>query len=129
MATDPDFLAFTQEIFAELGAIRTGRLFGGSALYIDDAMFAMVINDTLFMKADKPLAQEYRAAGSTPFQYDTKKGPRSIPGLMSLPEAALDDVDSALDWARKSLIPAQATAEEKRAKKARAAHKAAKSTS
>lgn len=117
MATDPDFLEFTCEIFAGLGPIRTNRMFGGSGLYIDDAMFAMVIGDTLFMKADAPLAALYRAAGSEPFQYDTKTGARTINGLMSLPESALDDPEEALAWARKSLVPAQAAAAKKRDKK------------
>ncbi|MDQ7070826.1 MAG: TfoX/Sxy family protein [Rhodobacterales bacterium] len=131
MATDPDFLEFTRELFADLGEIRTTGMFGGSGLYIDNAMFAMIIGDTLFMKADKPLAARYAAAGSTPFQYDTKTGPRTINGLMSLPDTALDDPATALDWARQSLVPAIAAATKKQAakhaKKFRAAAKAAKS--
>ena len=103
MAVDPDFLEFSKELFAGLGPIRTGRMFGGAALYVDDAMFAMIIGEEFFMKSDKALSALYAEAGSTPFVYDTKKGPRTIPGLMKLPDSALDDPDEALEWARKSL--------------------------
>ncbi len=117
MAADPDFLEHAKDLFADLGPIRVGRLFGGSALYLDDAMFAMIQNATIFMKADAELAKEYIAAGSTPFSYDTKTGTRVIAGLTSLPDTALEDPDEAVQWARRSMVPAQAAAAEKRAKK------------
>ena len=68
------------------------------------------------MKADKPLAAEYAASGSVPFQYDTKSGVCIIPGLTSLPENALDDPEEALFWANKSIVPALKAASAKRAK-------------
>ncbi|WP_428548620.1 TfoX/Sxy family protein [Profundibacter sp.] len=110
MSTDSEFLAHARDLFADLGPIRTGRLFGGTALYVDDAMFAVIFGDALYMKADKPLAAEYADAGSVPFQYDTKTGVRIIPGLISLPESALDDPDEAMFWARKSMVPARKAA-------------------
>lgn len=110
MATDPEFLKHALDLFAGLGPIRTGRMFGGTSLYIDDAMFAVIFNDALYMKADKPLAANYAEAGSRPFQYETKTGIRTINGLTSLPDSAMDDPEEALFWARKSLIPAQKAA-------------------
>lgn len=115
MATDPEFLNHVHDLFAGLGPIRTARMFGGTGLYIDDAMFAMIFDDAIYMKADKPLAAEYDAAGSEQFQYVTKAGTRNIPGLMSLPDSAMDDPSEALFWAQKSMIPAL-TAATKRAK-------------
>jgi len=110
LTTDPEFLNHALDLFAGLGPIRTGRMFGGTSLYIDDAMFAVIFGDALYMKADKPLAAEYTEAGSQPFQYDTKSGTRSIAGLTSLPDSAMDDPEEALFWARKSMIPAQKAA-------------------
>ncbi len=118
MASDPEFVAYACELFSGLGPIRRGRLFGGTALYIDDAMFAMISGDAIWMKSDADLRPDYEAAGSVPFSYDTKTGKKVIPGLMRLPDGALDDPDEALTWARRSLIPAEAAAK-KRAKKAR----------
>lgn len=106
MATDPEFLNHALDLFSDLGPIRTGRMFGGTGLYIDDAMFAVIFNDAVYMKADKALAADYAEAGSAPFEYDTKTGVRVIAGLTSLPESAIDDPEEALAWARKSMIPA-----------------------
>jgi len=121
MATDPGFLEHVTDIFANLGPIRTGRMFGGTSLYVDDAMFAVIFGDAVYMKADPELTQKYAAAGSAAFTYDTKTGPRTIRGLMALPDSAMDDPDEALIWARLSLIPAQAAASIKRRKPAKAA--------
>lgn len=115
MATDPEFLNHVLDLFSDLGPVRTGRMFGGTSLYIDDAMFAVIFGDALFMKADKPLAADYAEAGSAPFQYDTKTGVRVIPGLVSMPDSAMDDPEEALIWGRKSMVPAQKAAT-KRAK-------------
>ena len=117
MATDPGFLNHVKDLFAGLGPLRTGRMFGGTSLYIDDAMFAMIIGDELIMKSDNNLSVLYADAGSTPFVYDTRKGPRTIPGMMYLPDSAMDDPEEALDWARRSLVPAQAAALKKQQKK------------
>ncbi|MBL4813561.1 MAG: TfoX/Sxy family protein [Rhodobacteraceae bacterium] len=129
MAFDPSSADFACELFAELGAIKVKPMFGGAALYIDDAMFAMIINDQIFMKAGAELIVAYQAAGSVPFSYDTKKGRRSIAGLTSLPESAVDDADEAMTWAKRSLVDARITAQQKReakaAKAARASQKVA----
>lgn len=110
MPVDPGFLDHIKDLFGDLGPVRTGRLFGGTSLYVEDAMFAAIFGDALYMKSDTDLSAEYIAAGSTPFVYGTKNGDRTIKGLMSLPASALDDPDEALNWARKSLVLAERAA-------------------
>ena len=119
MAGDPGFVDHVGDLFADLGPVRRGRLFGGTSLYIGDAMFAVIFGDQLYMKADAALTRLYKDAGSKPFIYDTKTGPRTINGLISLPDSALDDPEEALIWARRSLVPAEAAAAGKRAAKSR----------
>ena len=116
MATDPGFLEFARDLFSPLGPISTKRLFGGTGLYIGDAMFAAILSDAIYMKAEGALIDAYQAEGSEPFSYGSKTGTRVIPGLTSLPESALDDPEEALSWARKSLVCAEETAARKRAK-------------
>ena len=124
MALSAEFADHLRDLFGALGPVETRRMFGGAGVYLGDAMFALVIDDTLYMKADAELAGTYAEAGSVPFSYDTRSGLRTIPGLMRLPDSALDDADEALDWARRSLVPAEQAAASKRAAKApRAARK------
>ncbi|MEZ5769402.1 MAG: TfoX/Sxy family protein [Paracoccaceae bacterium] len=97
MATDPEFLAHVCDLFAELGEVTTGRMFSGTALYVEgDVMFAAILGGTVWMKSDTSTHDRYVEAGSRPFAYGRKTGPRTVPSLMSLPDAALDDPDAAL---------------------------------
>jgi DNA transformation protein len=121
VAVSAEFRDHLRDLFGALGRIETRRMFGGAGVYLGDAMFALVVDDTLYMKADPELALAYAEAGSEPFTYATRGGPRTIPGLMRLPDSALDEPDEALDWARRSLVPAETAAAEKRAAKARKA--------
>lgn len=119
MALNPEFSEHLHDLFGRLGPIRTRRMFGGAGVYLGEAMFALVVDDTLYMKADAELARAYAAAGSEPFTYATRDGPRTLAGFMRLPDSALDDPEEALIWARRSLVPAEAAAVAKRAAKAR----------
>ena len=121
MALSPEFSEHLNDLFAGLGPIRTQRMFGGAGVWLGDAMFALVVDDTLYMKADAELAAAYAGAGSEPFSYATRDGTRTLAGFMRLPDAALDDPEAALAWARRSLVPAEAAAARKRAAKARKA--------
>ena len=123
MAISPEFADHLRDLFGALGPVETRRMFRGAGVYLGDAMFALVIEDTLFMKADAELAKVYAEAGSEPFFYDTRDGGRTIHGLMRLPDSALDDPEEALGWARRSLVPAELAAAKKRAAKARKAAK------
>ncbi|MCA1335420.1 TfoX/Sxy family protein [Pseudooceanicola marinus] len=123
MAVDPDFLEHLRDLFADLGPLRVGRMFSGAALYVEeDVTIAMIsASGTIYMKSDATTEAAFRTAGSEPFTYARKTGPRVVPSLMSLPESALDDPEEALHWARLSLGPARAAALAKRAAKARRA--------
>ena len=97
-------------------------MFGGAGLFLDDAMFGLIANETIFMKTDDDLARAYADAGSEPFVY-SGGGKTTEMSYWRLPDSAMDDPDEALDWARRSLIPAEAAAAQKRAAKARKAAK------
>ena len=122
MATDPELLDHVRDLFAGLGQIGTGRMFSGTALYVEaDVMFAAILGGVVWMKSDATTQTAYLAAGSRPFSYMRQSGPREAPGLMSLPEAAMDDADAALHWALLSLGPARQAAAGRRRAKARKA--------
>ncbi len=124
MPAPPELLVHARDLFAGLGRITTGRMFSGTALYVEgDVMFAAILGGTIWMKSDATTEAGFLAAGSRPFTYRRKTGPREARSLMSLPEAAMDDPDEALGWALRSLPPARAAATAKRRDKARKAAK------
>ena len=126
MGVSPEFSEYLHDLFGPLGPIRTQRMFGGAGIWLGGAMFAIVVDDTLYMKADAELARAYADAGSAPFSYATRDGARTLTGFMRLPDSALDDADEALDWARRSLLPAEAAAAAKAARRARKSARKAK---
>jgi len=129
MAVSDEVLEHALDLFRGLGPIRTGRVFSGASLYVeDDVMFAMIASSgTIYMKSDDSTVQQFTDAGSEPFTYTRATGERQVTSLMSLPDRALDDPDDALHWARMSLGPARIAADKKRAEKARKAARKAPS--
>lgn len=121
MAVEQEFLTHVRELFADLGPIRTGRMFGGAGLFVeDDVMFAMISSaGTVYMKADADTLAEFQNAGSECFWYMRDEKRMELHTFMTLPESALDDPDEAMHWAQLALPPARAAAEEKRKQKAR----------
>lgn len=122
MSASAELTAHALDLFAGLGPLRTARMFSGVGIYAEgDAMFAMIQGDTIWLKADDSNRAALLAAGARPFIYRRKDGAREVPSFLSLPEAAMDDAEAALEWARGALPAARAAALEKRRQKARRA--------
>lgn len=119
----PGFAAFVTELLEGLGPVSIRRMFGGAGVYADAVMFALIDEDVLYIKTDEALKAELAAAGSTPFVYTPNHGARAGQpmdmGYWRMPEAALDEPDEAVMWARKALAVARAKAAAKPKRKKR----------
>ena len=126
MAVSAEYREHIRDIFQGVDGLSMRRMFGGLGLYVDDACFALVVNEVIMMRGDDRLGPEYEAAGSEQWIYDNeRRGPVAMP-YWRLPESAMDDPDEARDWAERSLGPAREAAAEKAAKKARKAAREAR---
>jgi DNA transformation protein len=120
------FHDFVRELFAGLGEVQIKRMFGGAGVYADGLMFALLADETIYIKTDDALKAALKEEGSGPFVWTPNKGPRAGESVeMSywrLPEAALDDPELASQWAAKALAAAKskATAKTKPKKKRKA---------
>ncbi len=65
-----EFVDHVLELMAPWAAVRARRMFGGYGLYRDTTMFALVADDTLYLKADAASRERFVAAGSSPFVYE-----------------------------------------------------------
>ena len=102
MAVSEDFAAHVHELLGGLGVIRIKRMFGGAGVYVHDLVFGLLINETLYLKADDLTEAEFRTAGSEPFIFEAKG--KSIPmRYWRLPDDAADDREAAERWARLAL--------------------------
>jgi DNA transformation protein len=71
-----DFLAHVLELLTPLGRIAARKMFGGHGLYCDGLFFGMVLDNTLYLKADEQNRGEFEGAGSEIFSY-SRKGKRA----------------------------------------------------
>lgn len=94
-----DFIAYLQDLFADFGAVSARAMFGGHGLYHDGVMFAVVIDDGLYLKADAQTQALFEAQGCAPFVYTHTAKPLTM-SYWSAPEAAMDSPQAMLPWAR-----------------------------
>ena len=99
--------ALALDLLAGLGPVTSRRMFGGAGLYLDGVMFALIADEVLHLKADADLAAALAAEGSGPFVYVGKGKPVTM-SYWRLPEAALDDPETACAWAARALEAARA---------------------
>ena len=97
------FCEHVRDLLSGLGPLEMKRMFGGIGVYAGGPIFALIIEDVLYLKSDVVLAAELEAEGSAPFSY-LKAGEEVVmTGYWRVPESALDDPDEALDWARRAI--------------------------
>lgn len=99
----PGMIEFLKEQFEPLGGVTVKRMFGGVGVWRDGLMFALAIDDTLYLKVDGDTRAGYEAEGSTPFSYPTRDGRATITSYWRAPERLFDDPDELVAWARRSV--------------------------
>jgi DNA transformation protein len=112
MAKPPDpFHEFVAELFAPMGPVSIRRMFGGAGVFRDGLMFALLGDDTVYLKTDAKLRADLEAEGCAPFLWTKPSTGEEIDmGYVSLPSSAMEDPDEASAWARRALAAARAQA-------------------
>ena len=94
-----DFIPFVQELLDGWGPVTARRMFGGHGLYHEGLMFAIVMDQRLYLKADEVNRPEFEALGLAPFTYPMK-GKEVALSYWSAPDAIFDEPCEAVRWAR-----------------------------
>ena len=100
MAVTATFDGLVRELLAGLGEVRTRRMFGGLGLYADDLFFGLADDEAIYIKADAVNEAAFVEAGCPLFTYPGKDGEPLTMRYRRLPDAAMDDADAAVHWAR-----------------------------
>ena len=67
-------------------------MFGGAGIFRDGLMFALIVDEVLYFKADAQTHDSHlKAEGLGPFTYATKNHPRTVMSYWRAPERCLDD--------------------------------------
>lgn len=99
MATE--FVSYLHEMFAPFGTIYTRRMFGGFGIYHHDLMFGLVIEDTLYLKADDISKTDFEQLCLPPFEYD-RQGKTIKLSYFQAPDEIFEDFEQATIWARRA---------------------------
>ena len=93
------FVESLHEVFERMGRIEPRRMFGGHGIYHDGRMFALVVNDTLYLKADADTLAEFEKRGLPAFGYE-REGRRTEMSYRQAPEEIFEDREEAMRWGR-----------------------------
>jgi len=118
MAASSGFVELLEDALSGLGPVSVRRMFGGAGVYADGVMFALVADDTLYLKADDDTKTVFEAEGLERFGYDGRTKRVDLP-YWRAPERLLDDPDEMLEWARIALGVARRAAAAKPSTKAK----------
>lgn len=100
--TNSGFVDYILDILSDYGNIKSRKMFGGYGIYKDKTIFAIIIDDEIYFKADKILAEEYKSYGSHPFTY--KRDEKTVAlSYWYVPSEVLEDSDRLKIWFNKSL--------------------------
>ncbi|HEY8573388.1 TfoX/Sxy family protein [Phenylobacterium sp.] len=107
MPVSAGFLDALADILHFVPGYRTRRMFGGAGVYSHDLMFALVLDDALYLKADDATAAEFEERGLEPFIYRDRNGREAPMSYRQAPEEVLEDPDAAREWVGRALAAAQ----------------------
>ena len=110
MPADAALIAHLVDVLRPLGSVAPRRMFSGAGLFRDGLMFAIVVGDSLYLKADAATIADFESEGCGPFTYGTKNGARAIRSYWRAPEFLLDDDEAMLAWCRRAADVAARTA-------------------
>lgn len=97
-----EFVTYMIDQLSPLGSVRAKRMFGGYGVYLEDLFFALIADDTLYLKADDGNRGYFDALDLHPFRYQSK-GKDLTMSYYPLPDEALEDREEMLIWARRSV--------------------------
>lgn len=94
-----DFVDFVIEQLAPLGAVRAKAMFGGFGVYLDELMFAIIVDDSLYFKADATTRERFAAQGLHPFTYSSR-GKTVTMQYYEAPPEVFESPAAMHDWAQ-----------------------------
>jgi len=105
MSVTPSYKTFVLEQLADAGPMTARSMFGGVGLYCQGLFFALIDDDTLYLKVDDATRADFERLGSQPFR---PYGGDS-PGMQyyELPADVLEDRAAVRPWVERALEAAR----------------------
>lgn len=118
MTMSPNFRDYLVDQLEPFGPVAAKRMFGGGGLFRDGAMFGLIADDVLYLKADEQNQADFEDRGMAPFSYEKKS--RKEPVRLSyweVPPDVLEDPEELCQWAARAWEAARRSGTGKKKKK------------
>jgi DNA transformation protein len=106
MVASEGFAEFLREQLAPLGRLAFRRMFGKTGIFCDGVMFAMVADNTLYVRVDDESKATFKEAAAFPPLNYSKKGFTIDLAFWRVPERLFDEPDELVAWGRAALAAA-----------------------
>lgn len=113
--TEKEFVSYVVELMQSIGPVHAKSMFGGHGIFLDELMFGLVADNTLYLKTDNETENDYKEKGLEAFTYN-KEGKEYKMSYYQAPEETLEDSEEMSSWANKAYSTALRTASKKRKK-------------
>ncbi|HWE75014.1 MAG TPA: TfoX/Sxy family protein [Stellaceae bacterium] len=106
MDNEPEFIRYLRDQFRRWGPVDIRRMFGGHGIFRGGVMFALIHEETLFLRSDDANRAAFAAAGMGPFRY-RRRGKLVALAYHQAPPEAVEDSDVLGQWADLGFAAAQ----------------------
>lgn len=103
-----EFVDYIVDQMRFIPGLRVRAMFGGHGVYQHERMFAIILNDTLYLKTDSLSQADFETHGLQPFTYQAK-GKTVTLRYYEAPPEVFDEVDEMKLWCGKALEAAGRT--------------------
>jgi DNA transformation protein len=99
MSFDEGLYAWVQEAMEPLGRVTMRKMMGGATLYLDGVIFAILIDDGLWLKSDAEADAVWDAEGCDKFSVTFRDGKVDVMNYRRAPLDVYDDPEAMQRWA------------------------------
>lgn len=99
MSFDEGLYVWVQEAMEPLGSVTMRKMMGGSTLYLEGTIFAIMDEGELWLKADKESDAIWDAQGCEKFSVTFKDGKVDVMNYRRAPQDVYDDPEAMRHWA------------------------------
>lgn len=99
MSETQEYAAHIVDLLDSFGPCEARRMFGGSGIFHQGLMFALIADNNLYLKADDETRELFSAEGCEAFSYYKKEKEYRLSYYLA-PEDFFEDPDACLRWAR-----------------------------
>lgn len=96
---DADYL---RDLFSAFRPVSVRRMFSGAGIYADGLIFAIVVDDVIYLKVDETNEADFVREKLPPFRYQAASGQQAVMSYRRMPERLYDDSEELAQWAARA---------------------------